>query len=545
MPATGCSAGLRRRPRCAARRRARRAPAAVDEPRLPDTPAVSDSSASTSSSPKSRGGWLRSARRSALRSCRSDTGSTRPIGPVSSCSGAVAVQPVGHGRQHRQHRPRRRLLGDRHTRRRRDHRYARRGEGAGQRRAALPHRADDHGHLRPRHPVDEVGPAQRVDDQRRLGVRRRGQPHRHRARILARADQFAGRSPAPGNRRATPVTARATAGAQRCDSVSVITGSSSSPAQQGGIGAAVGEHRLVGVTGDDGQLGARRQHPHQAGGLRVEVLGVVDQQQLDPRAFGGEQLGVDGERLQCGADEFGRAQRGHGGLRGGHPDGGPQQHRLLVLLRELARGQPFRTAGQPADALQRNGIHAAFGAAGQQVAQLGGEPDGAQRRPQLAGPGDCGAVAVLEIAREQLADDAVLLGGGDQPRRRIPVALGGEPQHREGVRVHRADERFANDGATTGLQQRRRDRGARLRAEPCRTRQQQNGFRIGAGGDVGGRGLDQRAGLAGARSAQHAHHTANTGFGQRRRAVETRGVRCGHVGMTPRGSDKSCSSAAA
>ena len=219
-------------------------------------------------------------------------------------------------------------------------------------------------------------------------------------------------------------------------------------AQQRGIGTAVGEHRLVGVTGDDGQLGARRQHPHQPGRLRVEVLGVVDQQQLDPPTFGGEQLGVDGEGLERGTDEFGRAQRGNGGLRGGHTDGGPQQHRLLVLLGELAGGQPLRTAGQPADALQRKGIHATLGAAGQQVTQLGGEPDGAQRGPQLAGPGDGGVVAVLEIAREQLADDAVLLGGGDQPRRRITVALGGEPQHREGVRVHRADERFAHDGAT-------------------------------------------------------------------------------------------------
>ena len=306
--------------------------------------------------------------------------------------------------------------------------------------------------------------------------------------------------------------------------------------QQRGIGAAVGEDRLVGVTGDRCQLGARRQHPHQPGGLRVEVLGVVDQQQLDSPALGGEQFGIDGERLQCGADEFGRAQRGHGGLRGGHSDGRSQQHRLLVLLCEPPRGQPFRTAGQPADALQRNRIHAAFGAAGQQVAQLVGETDCAQRRAQLTRPGDCGAVAVFEVACQQLADDAVLLGGGDQPRRRIPVAPSGKPQHCEGVRVHRADQWLTDDGSTTGLEQGGSDRGARLRAEPCRTRQQQNGFRIGAVGEMCGRGLDQCAGLAGARSAQHAHHTANTGLGQRRRGEG--GLRCGHVSMTPRGSDK-------
>ena len=42
MPATGCSAGPRRRPRCAARRRARRAPSAVDARDCLAQPAVSD-----------------------------------------------------------------------------------------------------------------------------------------------------------------------------------------------------------------------------------------------------------------------------------------------------------------------------------------------------------------------------------------------------------------------------------------------------------------------------------------------------------------------
>ena len=82
-------------------------------------------------------------------------------------------------------------------------------------------------------------------------------------------------------------------------------------AQQRGVGAAVAEHRLVGVTGDDGSLGACRQDPDQSGGLRIEVLRVVDQQQLDASAFTGQQLGIRRERLECGADEFGRAQRRH------------------------------------------------------------------------------------------------------------------------------------------------------------------------------------------------------------------------------------------
>ena len=111
-------------------------------------------------------------------------------------------------------------------------------------------------------PVDEVGAAQRVGDQRRFGVRRGDDAHPHGAP--------AGRPPAnsraastPGSRRAIPVMARATAGAQRCDSVGdhavALT------AQQRRVSTAVAEHRLVRVACDDGDFGARRQHPDQPG----------------------------------------------------------------------------------------------------------------------------------------------------------------------------------------------------------------------------------------------------------------------------------------
>ncbi len=141
-------------------------------------------SASTSRSPKSRGGRLRSARRSARRSCRSDTGSTRPIGPGQQLHSACSPSsPSAVAVEHRQQRPRPRAVrptgaadgGG-------DHGHARRGQRPGQRRAARRTERTitaicDHGT-----PSIEMGAAQRVDDQRGLGVRRRGHPHGHRAR---------------------------------------------------------------------------------------------------------------------------------------------------------------------------------------------------------------------------------------------------------------------------------------------------------------------------------------------------------------------------
>ncbi len=119
-----------------------------------------------------------SARRSARRSCRSDTGSTRPIGP-------------GQQRQRPRRRRGRRAVASSTVSSARTagwsasgalgaggvHRHTCGGQRARQRRAQPGHRPHDHRHLRPRHAVDEMRAAQRVGDQRGLGVRRRGDPH--------------------------------------------------------------------------------------------------------------------------------------------------------------------------------------------------------------------------------------------------------------------------------------------------------------------------------------------------------------------------------
>ena len=116
------------------------------------------------------------------------------------------------------------------------------------------------------------------------------------------------------------------------------------------------------------------------------MLRVVDEEQLDPVALRRQQVRIGGECLERRTDEFGGAQCWHGGLRRRHPHGGTQQHDLLISLGELPGGQPLGPAGLPSDALQRNGIHATLGAAGQQITKFVGEPDGAQCLPQLGGP---------------------------------------------------------------------------------------------------------------------------------------------------------------
>ena len=167
-------------------------------------------------------------------------------------------------------------------------------------------------------------------------------------------------------------------------------------------------------------------------------------------------------------------KRGHRGLRRRHADRGAQQHHLLVDLRELARGHPLRTTGPAADALQLSGFHPTFGAAGQAGRAARWRTRRCRARAAGARPGHRGVVAVLEVTREQLADDAVLLGAGDQPRRRITVALGRQPQHRERVGVHGAHHRFPHRRRAAVTEQPRRDRRrgrcAPSRAEPVSSR---------------------------------------------------------------------------
>ena len=232
--------------------------------------AVFDSSASTSRSPKSRGGWLRSARRSALRSCRSDTGSTRPMGPVSrsrarspSNPSAVAASTVSIAR----------AAGCSATGTPDGGTTTGTPAAVSARDSAAPLcRTErtitaicDHGTPSMRWALRS---ASTTSAARRAATR---PPARTPNRTLLRAYQFAGSACAgqpPGNpgdgtrhRGCAAVRLR-----QRDHRVVVVA------AQQGGIGAAVGEHRLVGVTGD--RQSTRRSPPAPAPGGRPAGRGA-------------------------------------------------------------------------------------------------------------------------------------------------------------------------------------------------------------------------------------------------------------------------------
>ena len=100
------------------------------------------------------------------------------------CLGGVVVESAFGGGQHGDKRTDAGIVDDGTTGGRRidgnpGHRQ-RPGERGGRR-----HRSHDHRQLRPRHTIDEVGPAQRVGDHGGLGVCRRGHRHRDRSPLVA------------------------------------------------------------------------------------------------------------------------------------------------------------------------------------------------------------------------------------------------------------------------------------------------------------------------------------------------------------------------
>ncbi len=307
-----------------------------------------------------------------------------------------------------------------------------------------------------------------------------------------------GREPGPGvaDRRPGPVI-HGEHGGGRLDRV-----------QARGVGAAEPEHRLVRVAGEQDRPRRAAEHPDQLHLLRVEILGVVDQQVADPRPLGREQLGVAGQRIQRGTDELGGVERRSGGLGRSPARRTAEQHHLLVGAEEAAGRDPLRHVVPLPERLQLVRTQPAFRRPQEQLAQLGGEPRQPDRRQQPlrpARPRHRAARPAVQLPRQQIAHHGVLLGAREEPWRGVAAAGGVQPQHAEGVRVHGAHERLTGGARAVGGAV---DEGGQPRPQltrrPPAADEQQHPLRLGPGADVpGGRGQEQRR-LAGARTADDA-----------------------------------------
>ena len=164
----------------------------------------------------------------------------------------------------------------------------------------------------------------------------------------------------------------------------------------------------------------------------------------DPCPLRDQQFRVGRERRQRRSDEFGGVHRGRRRAGGLEADGATQQHVLLVLGVGACRGDPFRATMPAAEGGEFLGPGPAFGRTHHEIAQRLGEAVGAQRRTQVRRPVPG---PVLDVAGQQFTQHDVLLGTGDQARRRIVVRRGLQPQDRERIRVHRPHQRLPKRAA--------------------------------------------------------------------------------------------------
>ena len=199
------------------------------------------------------------------------------------------------------------------------------------------------------------------------------------------------------------------------------------PAEELLVGASEVEDTLVRVPGHEGPDAGPDEPGEERPGRRVEVVGVVHQQQPDP---GGLVLqhrrclvqGVEGDVQQLGGIEVLRAR---------------QRLDLVVLPQELPGTDPHGLVMLPPQRAQFIRPDTALGGAEQQVTQLSGESDQGQRRTHVLRPG---TRAVLGVAAQQCAYLHVVLGAGHQPWQGdgvVLLCLGDRPKHGEGPGVHR------------------------------------------------------------------------------------------------------------
>ena len=218
--------------------------------------------------------------------------------------------------------------------------------------------------------------------------------------------------------------------------------------------------------------------------------------QPGPLALLAQQLRVGRQLGDRGADQLGRVV-----ARGVTAAGGGEGGDRLVLLLE-GRGVHPRVVPQlAAPGGEHVGADAALGRAQQQLAQLGAEPRGGQRRGQRLRPADRALLG--EVAAQQLGDDGVLLGGGEQPRRRLAAQQRRPAQHAVGVGVERAGQRLADGARDPGG-----DPGAQLGGGLAAEGEDEDLLGVDAAVDARGDRLDDRRRLPGAGTGEHQQRPA-------------------------------------
>ena len=427
------------------------------------SPSISTSSASDARPPPPASSSARRARRSR----RSPTASAPPYGEVSSAVAASASSVPGSSAQRsgEQQRSDRGLLAQRDVAAQHRHRDRRARERASQggHLAAGPR---DHGHPVPRHAALEVRAAQRVRDVRGLlgGAGQHRDPRRPRGSATWTGPVgFAG----PGHRAAVPDARHRTdllgdrrghraqrralpPGRGQHERLGTELAEPASgpgrPAHQRGGRAAEGLHGLVGVGEQDDPGAVVGQDAQQPRGGRRALLVVVDHDQPPPRPRGAGDLPVPGEQRLGGLVDDDRGVEPLAGVRGRLPQAGDVE----VLAVQPRGGHPLGALVPPAQRREVGRGQPALGGPHEQVAQLVAEAAQAEDvRGHGRGPVQRDAVA-RGVAGQQLAEQVVLLGAGDEGGRRLAEVGGPHPQDRERRRRGRPDHRLPGGALQPG-----------------------------------------------------------------------------------------------
>ncbi len=306
-------------------------------------------------------------------------------------------------------------------------------------------------------------------------------------------------------------------------------------AHPGGISAAEGEDGLVGIAREEGGGRAAPQDADQLHLLGIEILGVVDDEMAHALPLGGEELGIGGERIERRGDQLGGIQGRGRGLRCAPPRRAPQQRDLLVAAEEPPGGRPFRHLVARTELGQLLRPEAALGGAQQQLPQLGREARHRKRRLDAVRPPRAGDHA-FDLTAQQIADQRILLGPREQPRGRIAVARGVQPQHAERVGMDGAHECLAARGPLPDAQA--NQPLAQLSRRPPAPDQHERAGRILARRYPLGGGGEQESGLARARPADDPQRPSRVGEHAERRRIPDR-LHFGRLGAAhERGSER-------